>query len=177
MILIISLCKEKLHELEFVKPIEKIVGKNYFVKNYKEVGKADLEKAEKVIIPGTSLKDFEYLDNLDQFSWIKDFSKPVLGICAGSQIIHLIFSGKLVNDVEMGFVNSTFGNFLGIKKGEHKVYALHNKSAYSDEFDVYAESNPLHSYHATKHCKKEIYGVLFHSEVLNPELIENFVNL
>ena len=46
MILIINICKEKLHELEFVKPIESILRKNkinFKTKNYKEIKKKSLK--------------------------------------------------------------------------------------------------------------------------------------
>ena len=68
MILIISICKEKLHELEFVKPIEDILKNNnakFATKHYSKISKADLQRADKIIICGTSLKDNEYLQNLD----------------------------------------------------------------------------------------------------------------
>ena len=97
MILIINICKENLHYYEFVKPIEDILIKNnlkYFVKHYNEMVENDLENVDKVIICGTSLKDNNFLKDIDKFYWIKTIRKPVYGICGGMQIIGLIF--KLV---------------------------------------------------------------------------------
>ena len=71
MILIINICKEKLHYYEFVKPIEDIVKAyelKYFTKHYKEIGKKDLNKCSKIIICGTSLKDNEFSDKKN-FAW------------------------------------------------------------------------------------------------------------
>ena len=65
MILIINVCEEKLHYYEFVKPIEDIVVEDYFVKNYVDISKEDLERADKVIICGTSLKDNCFLKLLE----------------------------------------------------------------------------------------------------------------
>jgi len=67
MILLINICKEKLHELEFVKPIENILNKNkieFQTKHYKKISKDDLN-ADKIVICGTSLKDKEYLEDID----------------------------------------------------------------------------------------------------------------
>ena len=106
MILIISLCKEKLHDLEFVKPIEKVVsslGEKCSVKNYIEVAKTDLEKADKVLLSGTSLMDFDYFNHMDKFSWLKDCEKPVLGICAGMEIIVHEFGCTDLRELFPGF--------------------------------------------------------------------------
>ena len=179
MILIISVCREKLHELEFVKPVEKILCDNFLTKNYKDVTQEDLNSAEKVIICGTSLRDFEYLEHLGNFSWIKDFPKPVLGICAGMQIIGLTFGSEISNGV---YIGTHFGNFSEVfankffDEGEtvQEVYYLHKKIVGLPE--GFEKLNEGLSYPtAFKHGKKEIYGVLFHPEVLNRELIEKFV--
>jgi GMP synthase (glutamine-hydrolysing) len=177
-ILIISLCKENLHYLEFVKPIEDILNQdNFFVKNYQEVEKKDLDKAEKVIICGTSLRDNDYLDNLGFFEWIKEYEKPILGICAGMQVIGMIFNGKIKNKQEIGFYQEYFQkDFLGLK-GKQEVYHLHNK--YLDfsrvsEFEIFAKCNDKKIVQAVKHKHKKIYGVLFHPEVRQKKMILEF---
>ena len=100
MILLIDICKEKLHYYEFVRPIEEILLKNKFkflTKKYKYISDKDVNEAGKIIICGTSLKDNKFLDNLKYFKWIKEAKKPVMGICGGMQIISLIFEGKIKN--------------------------------------------------------------------------------
>jgi anthranilate/para-aminobenzoate synthase component II len=97
MILLISICKEKLHYYEFVKPIEDILKKskiNFFTRSYKNLKKEDLINCEKVIICGTSILDNNFIKELDKFSWVSDFEKPILGICAGFQIIGLLWGGE-----------------------------------------------------------------------------------
>jgi len=185
-ILIINICKEKLHYCEFVKPVEDIVVSlklKYFTKHYKELNKKDLEESDKIIICGTSLKDNEFLENINKFKWLMNFKKPVIGICGGMEIIGAVFGGKLKKKTEeskgflkkkteIGFYKEAFKKkFLGFKEGE--VYHLHN---YYVEFDKRFEilsSNKV--VQAVKHKKKEIYGLLFHPEVRNKEIIKNFV--
>jgi GMP synthase (glutamine-hydrolysing) len=175
MILIISTCKEKLHELEFVKPIERILKKGYFVNHYSELSEKDLNKADKVIIAGTSLKDNGFMNHLDKFKWIKDFDKPLLGICAGMQIIGLLFGSKIKNKQEIGFYKENFTKeFLGLI-GKQEVYHLHNNyTLLPPEFISFTDSEIPQ---AIKHFSKKIYGVLFHPEVRNKEVIEKFCYL
>jgi GMP synthase-like glutamine amidotransferase len=177
MILLINICREKLHYYEFVTPIEDILKKSkidYFVKYYKKLSKEDLRKADKVIICGTSLKDNEFIKDLDCFLWIKDYKKPILGICGGMQLIGLVFGGKLQKKKEIGFYNENFEGFLGLI-GEQEVYHLHNNSAkFGDGFKEHSKSK---TNQAVKHKEKEIYGVLFHPEVRNKSLIIKFCNL
>src|SRR3989338_3023769 len=133
-ILIINICKEKLHYFEFVKPIEDILKNSnqktknikFFTKHYTKLNSLDVDKADRIIICGTSLKDNDFAkdENIATFNWIKPHAKPILGICGG----------------------------------------LH--------FISYTKSKIPQ---AIKHETGEIYGVLFHPEVRNKELILYFV--
>lgn len=184
MILIINICKEKLHYLEFVKPIEDILReKNIEYKTiyYKKITDKELlnKKLKKIIICGTSLKDNEYLENLDSFKWLK-FPKlniPILGICGGMQILSLIFGGVLVENKEIGQIKIQFDKeFLNFKPSLIEVYLLHNYAVINNDFEVFANSHEFKIPQAIKHKTKSLYGVLFHPEVRNKDLIRNFVN-
>lgn len=179
MILIISTCKEKLHELEFVKPIEKILSqekRKYKIKHYSKISKKDLKDSKKIIIAGTSLQDNEYSKNINKFSWIKSFKKPILGICAGMQILGLIFNQKIKQKTEIGFYFENFTKeFLGIKQ-KNQVYHLHNNyTSFKENWEIYSVSNKIPQ--AVKHKQKPFFGVLFHPEVRLKKIIENFANL
>ena len=173
MILIVSVCREKLHYFEFVKPIEDVVKDGFVTKHYSEIGEDDLEKVDKVIICGTSLRDDGFIDDLSKFGWIKDFEKPVFGICAGFQIIGMVYGGRLKKKLEIGFFREKFDKeFLGLS-GEQEVYHLHNNYVeFSNEFDIFSDGEIVQ---AVKYKHKEIYGVLFHPEVRQKEMILEFV--
>lgn len=178
MILIISTCKEKLHENEFVKPVEKILKEEkikFGTVHYLDLKKKDLDLAKKVIICGTSLQDDSFLKNLKKFSWIKTLNKPILGICSGMQIILLEFGGKLNKKTEIGYYFEFFKRpFLSLED-KHEVYHLHNNYvSLPKEFFSYTTSRIPQ---AVMHKEKEIYGVLFHPEVRNRKLIEEFVKI
>jgi len=178
MILIISTCKEKIHELEFVKPIENILKEQdikFFTRYYKDLKKGDFSNAKKIIISGTSLKDNNFIKDVNYFRFIINLNKPILGICAGMQIIALTFSGRIKKKQEIGFYKENFTKeFLGLK-GEQEVYHLHNNYvSLPREFLSFTLGKIPQS---IKHKEKDIYGVLFHPEVKNKKLIENFIKL
>lgn len=179
MIFVVNVCKESLHYFEFVKPIEDVLRDSdldFFTKHYLEMGEKDLAKCDRVIICGTSLKDNEFMKNVEKFLWIKDFEKPVFGICAGMQIIGVLFGGKLREQTEIGFFHEGFEKeFFGLME-EREVYHLHNY--YVDfgklkNFEIFTDGKIPQ---AVKHKDKEIYGVLFHPEVRNKEMIAEFGN-
>lgn len=174
MILLINTCHEKLHFHEFVKPILNIIkDKKVKVVNYKELKPSDLDVG-KIIISGSSLGETNY--NLKHFRWIKEFNKPILGICSGMHIIGRIFNEKLKNIKEVGLVNVKTIKDNNLLKGNFEAYSLHSKSVNAPkDFDTLAKSSKC--IQSFKHKNKEIYGVLFHPEVRNKEIIERFVGL
>jgi len=137
MILVIKVNEFELHDEEFVRPVTDIL-ENYKVVHYEELKKEDLD-VDKIIICGTALKDNKYLNNLDKFSWLKDFKGEVLGICAGMQIIGKIFGRELIKEKKIGVFDNK--------------YYLHSFKIDVDKFTCY----------------------LFHPEVLNKELIMDFI--
>lgn len=163
MILLINICKEKLHFYEFVKSVGDILVRNKimgFIRHYSCLTKKDLEKASKIIICGTSLKDNDFLENIEKFNWIKDYNKPILGICGGAHIIGLILGNKLKGQKEIGLKEINIDReFLGVK-GKKQVYHL-------NQFYVLPETFQ----------KDNIYATLFHPEVRNKKIIVNFARL
>jgi len=185
--LIINICNERLHYFEFVKPIEDILKNNeidFQTIFYKKITDKDLfrKKVSSIIICGTSLKDNEFLENLENFRWLKHpevQKKHILGICGGMQVISLLFNEELQKNKEIGEVEASFiDNFLGME-GKKKIYALHNNSVKINKelsnFNVLSESK--NCVQGIKHKTKEIYGVLFHPEVRNKNMIVEFCRL
>lgn len=163
MILLINICKEKLHFYEFVKPVGEILRKNKikgFIRHYTCLTKKDLQKASKIIICGTSLKDNDFLEDVKKFEWVKYYEKPILGICGGAHVIGLVLGYELKKKKEIGLKEISFEKeFLGVE-GIKQVYYLHN---------FYVLPEIFH--------EKNFYGTLFHPEVRNREIILNFARL
>jgi len=177
-VLIINVCKEKLSYFEFVKPIENIVKKSGLrckVKNYLELKEKDLKEVDKIIICGTALKDFDYLNHIKKFEWIKEINKPIFGICAGMQIISKIFALSLVKKTLIGKYKVKVIKKKKLINKNFYAYFLNSMAIKTNKnFDILAKINRVPC--LIKHKNKEIYACLFHPEVYNDEIILNFLN-
>jgi GMP synthase (glutamine-hydrolysing) len=178
MILVVDLNfkKDSLGFYEFVSPIVAIVEEldECVVRHYLEVTQEDLRQCSRIILSGTALKDNVTLEQPDKFEWIKNCGKPILGICAGMQIIGVVFGARLEKCWEIGMVQVTTLMANPLFSSSFKAYALHNYSIQpSPEFDALADSAACAQ--AIKHKQKDIYGVLFHPEVRNKEIIQRFI--
>jgi GMP synthase (glutamine-hydrolysing) len=178
MILLIQICNKKFHYFEFIKPIEDVLKRNKieFVSiHYKKLTEKLIKKTEKIIISGTSLKDNEFFKDINEFKWIKELNKSILGICGGMHILGLIFDGELKKQQEIGLTEVYIKNEFLRYCENIEVYELHNYYVVSNEFKIYAVSKNCPQ--AVKHKKNPFYGVLFHPEVRNKDLLLNFVYL
>jgi len=167
MILIISTCADKLSEQEFVWPIARIVKNGYVVRHFTEGKKIkNIDKYDKIIICGTALKDNDYQKDLTHFDWLET-NAPVLGICSGMQILGMYFGGKLVKQkrIGMGKIKTIVDNPLF--KGEFDAYELHGFTVDGD-FEYLAEDKKAFR-------KDNKYGIIFHPEVRNEQIIRNFI--
>ncbi len=159
---------------EFVEPIVSLAG-NCEVRHYLNLPQ-DFSKYEKVILCGAPLKDVAYLDHLEKFQWLKTFKGKVLGICAGAQVIALVFGSSVKKCTEIGMTEIETLKENSLFSSKFEAYELHNLSFEpSENFEVLAKSEKCAQ--AIKHKKKEIYGVLFHPEVRNKEVIRKFLEL
>jgi len=175
MILIVNMNNNPLALYEFVLPIASIVKRHgkYDIKHYSEIQPEKLGMYSGIILSGTTLKEDKYLGDIKKFEWIKEFDKPVLGICAGMQVISLVFGSKLSKCKEIGMVDIRTVKDNPLFSSSFESYALHNYAIDpSDKLDVLAKS--ANCVEAVKVKDKNAYGVLFHPEVRNKEIIERF---
>lgn len=168
--------KDSIFKDEFCMPIANIIKElantNYEIKHFSE--KINYKKYDKIIIAGSSLKDFEYLNHLNKFEFIKTTNTPTLGICAGMQIIAKIYGANLKKCKEIEITKTITTKQNKLFKGEFDTYSIHNYSiSLPKEFEIIAKSKK--GIHAIMHNEKEIYGILFHPEIKNKEIIINFI--
>jgi GMP synthase-like glutamine amidotransferase len=178
MMLIIDVCADRLSYFEFVKPVEDVLKKAntaFVTKHYTNIRQSDRGKAEKIIVCGTALKDFKYLADVEMFGWIEESFTPMLGICAGMQILALVFGGKLIEDTRIGRYGVTVLRENSLtSKNRFSSYFLNSKAVeLNDDFETIAQSGTLKC--LIKHRQQAFYGCLFHPEALNPEIITNFL--
>jgi GMP synthase (glutamine-hydrolysing) len=92
------------------------------------------------------------------------------------QTIGLVLGSSLRRCVEIGMKRIETVKANALFSGSFDAYELHSLALRpSAEFDVLARSERC--VQAVKHRKRGIYGVLFHPEVRNREIIERFVAL
>ena len=174
-ILLISTCREKLSECEFVYPIAEILKSfEYDIVNYKDLGNSLALNYDKIIICGTSLQDNDYLNYLDNFKKLKDLNKPILGICSGFQIVCSMFNEKIIEQEEIGMMSVSTTQSNPLVSGDFQAYNMHNFSvADLTSFNVLAKSDK--TVQLVSHKKQNIFGVSFHPEVRNEQIITNFL--
>ncbi|MGD0643674.1 MAG: gamma-glutamyl-gamma-aminobutyrate hydrolase family protein [Candidatus Bathyarchaeia archaeon] len=178
MILIIDMNwkKDSLGFYEFVLPIVTIAEtlEECRVTHYLEVKYEDTSLCDKIILSGTALKDTATLSQTEKFMWLKETQKPVLGICAGMETIGIVFGMNLTQCLEIGMTHMTPLKENLFFSEAFKAYSLHSFCVKpSMDFEVWARSAECAQ--IIKHKIKPIYGVLFHPEVRNPELIKRFI--
>jgi GMP synthase (glutamine-hydrolysing) len=178
MILIVSTCKEKLNEYEFVTPITQIAKKLEKVRvvKFNELDKTKgLVGVNRIIITGTALKDFEYLKYVKNFSLLLHMKKPILGICAGAQIVGKFFGCRLLRRFLIGRYHvKVISKTPLCKHKEFFAYFLFSRYvALNEEFEPLALREK--SIVFFKHKRLPIYATLFHPEVYNPYIIKNFL--
>ena len=170
--------KNSLGFYEFVLPITAVAEKldECLVKHYLEVTDEDINRCDRIILSGTPLKDTATLSQPEKFAWLKETEKPVLGICAGMETIGLVFGMLMIRCLEIGMTQITTLKQNPLFCGDFKAYSLHSYCVEpSSDFDVWAKSAKCSQ--IIKHKIKPIYGVLFHPEVRNSELIKQFIIL
>ncbi len=170
--------KDSLAQNEFVQsvvsavePVEKCT-----IKHYLEIEPSELESYSKVVLSGNTLKDHEAQKHIDKFEWIKTFERPILGVCAGMQIINLAYGEPLNPCLQIGMTEIRTVKENPLFEGNFSAYTLHNYSvSQSQTFEVLAQSGKC--IQAIKHKQKNVYGVLFHPEVRNLEILKRFLAL
>jgi GMP synthase (glutamine-hydrolysing) len=97
------------------------------------------------------------------------------------QAISLIFGETLVKNKEIGMVDVKTKIENPLFMGDFKAYCIHTKTVKGSNkktlrsFEILAGSKDC--IEAIKHKEKPVYGVLFHPEVRNPEIIVSFLKI
>lgn len=184
-ILLVDSCYEadSLSRYEFVHPVQRALersGSSCRICHYTRVDEEHLKGCNKVVLCGTALKDNEYLDHLDRYRWLEDGTRPVLGICAGMQVIAAVFGGEIISRSEPAIGLERIevirpSPLLGPCR-QIEVYHLHIRDAsLPDAFLSLAGGDEAPE--AFSHTSQPIWGLMFHPEVRNRWILESFANL
>jgi GMP synthase (glutamine-hydrolysing) len=174
--IVVDLCDRDLSWSEYVRPIAVIAGEAATVMRYSDVTEEDVEAEDAVVICGTALLDDVYLDHLDAFDWLRHTSTPVLGVCAGMQVIALLHGARLVPGKEIGMTPIEPVDDNPLVPAPEQVYCLHRHDLGGlDEFRVLARSECC--VQAIAHRTRPLHGVAFHPEVRRENVVSRFLSL
>ncbi len=165
--------KDSLGYDEFVRPIVSSTGESE-VRHYLEIG--DVSSFDRIVLSGTPLKDNEYIEHLDAFKWLKKCERPVLGICAGMQALAAVHGAKLEKCPEIGMEKIRTLEENPLFAGEFEAYELHNYAVKSSKKFI-ALARSKNCIQAIKHAKLPQFGILFHPEIRNREMLERFAQI
>ena len=183
MILLVDLCYREgsLGFDEYVMPVERIVersGFNASSVHFRSVSPADFQDAEAVILCGTPLADNAFLENVGAFSWLEKTKIPVLGVCAGMEMLCKTFGGVLGHCTEIGMtgIRVTGTDPFFSESLSFSAYELHTIACIDPgPFKVLAVSDRC--IQVIRHPVRPVYGVMFHPEVRNEWAVERFLSL
>jgi len=170
---------------EFVEPLEKIVreaGAASVVSEYEETSFTGMSSYDGIIMSGSPRGDDIVDHHLPHFQWIKTCDIPIFGICAGHHITGKLYGAQLLRSVE----KEVGDNFLYIRQkdpifngcpGKFLVRQNHHDSiTLPKDFILLAHSQGCRV-SMMKHPAKPLYTTQFHPEILNKNLVLNFIDI
>jgi GMP synthase (glutamine-hydrolysing) len=128
-----------------------------------------------VILTGTALMDCEYL-RIGLPGWLFSWGGPVLGICAGMQLLVISADGELVPEERIGMaeISSNTDDPLFSGKERFNAWEMHRSGVIvSGGMRILATS--ASGVQAIRYLDRPWYGVMFHPEVRNEWVILNFL--
>jgi GMP synthase (glutamine-hydrolysing) len=171
---------------EFVEPLRQIAeaaGKhNDTIIEYAETLTTDLTRFNGMIISGSPRGNDIVDHHLPYFQWITDCSVPVFGICAGHHVIGKLYGARLLRSVEKEvgefdvFIDVRDQVFEGLPDRFPARQNHHDSITLPQGFTLLAHTQQCRVA-MMKHGTHPIYSSQFHPEILNRQLLFNFLAL
>ena len=149
---------------------------------YADCLKTALSDFDGIIMSGSPQGDDIVEHHAPYFRWIKNYEKPVLGICAGHHITGYLYGAELLysqepesGDFEIELLKND--PLLEDLPQKFTVKQMHNDSiTLPDDFLLLATSGTCKN-QLMRHKTKPLYTCQFHPEFYNHKLIHNFLNI
>nr|WP_321358123.1 hypothetical protein [uncultured Draconibacterium sp.] len=170
---------------EFAEPIMKIIseaGSSPTFIDYADCTKINLNAFDGIILTGSPQGDDIVEHHAPYFAWIKEFEKPMFGICAGHHVTGHLYGSELLrsqepesgdSEVEIVKTDPLFNEL----PQKFIVRQMHNDSvSLPNDFELLVTSTTCKN-QLMKHKSKPLYTSQFHPEFYNHQLIRNFISL
>gem|GEM_PF-367971 len=171
---------------EFTDPVVTILdeaGVNARVVEYMEIPGIGGPDFSGIIVSGSPCGDDIVDHHQPWFRWVKSCDIPVLGFCAGHHVIGTMYGAELLRsvEVEIGDFYITLDRpddplFSGCDRRVSVRQAHRDSITLPPGFILLAHSD-ICRVEAMKHPTKPIYTTQFHPEILNKNMILNFVKM
>jgi len=178
---VLDLCQEprSLSRYEFVDPIVRALkeaGAHVSTAHYTEGPPP--RAARGAVLCGTALQDNGYAGDECAFSWIRDWQYPLLGICAGMQVLAREAGATLFAHTEIAFrdLRITAASPLLGSPRTIPCYHLHTQAVGLPPGWACLAGTPAYP-EAVWQPATDRYGILFHPEVRNTWILSSFARL
>jgi len=167
---------------ESIKGILKGPGRSVETVGYRDCFATRFELYDGVLISGSPQGDDIIEHHQPYFQWIRNCSKPVLGICAGHHVTGYLYGARHLRseEPESGTVTVEILKddpiFKGIPK-RFQVQQMHNDSITLPPRFIHLAKSAGCFNQAMRHADKPLYTLQFHPEYLNAEILLNFADL
>jgi len=177
-VLVVSTCTESLSEAEFLAPLVRIVreaGKTIETRHLNNPGDVPVGVSH-ILLGGTTLQDDKYLKENIGIKSLLEANVPLLAVCSGMQLLAAVCGGEIITQREIDMVQIMTITENPLFSGNFEAFALHRHAVEpGPQFEVLAESKGC--VQAIRHRDLPHYGVLFHPEVRNEQVVRNFLAL
>jgi|TARA_Y100000310_G_scaffold24467_1_gene23521 GMP synthase (glutamine-hydrolysing) len=177
-VLLVSTCVEPLSEAEFVAPLERIVRETGATVESVRLGMLDgvPEAVSHILLAGTALQDDQYLKEIGAVKRLLEAGLPLLAVCSGMQLLAAACGGKIIAQREIGMVAVETLAENPLCASRFEAFALHRHAVEPGaRLEVLARSEECAQ--VVRHRELPAWGVLFHPEVRNEQLVRSFLAL
>ncbi|MBN1924336.1 MAG: hypothetical protein JW798_00745 [Prolixibacteraceae bacterium] len=173
------------HIREFVDPLVNIAlksGADPFIEEFSNLPEVNLESFDGLIISGSPCGDDIVEHHLPYFQWLKEYRKPLLGICAGHHITGVLFGSELYRskEVEIGEILveilKPYPLFRNMPEKFTARTMHHDSISLPLGFELIAFSSTCRN-QVMKRTGHDFYTLQFHPELMNQQIIMNFVKI
>lgn len=171
--------------IQFIEPLQNILeeaGVTAGTIEYQDSINTDMSLYNGIIMSGSPGGNDIVAHHLPYFQWIKTCRIPIFGICAGHHITGKLYGAELLRGVEKEvgdnylFINHQDLIFNGCPERFLVRQNHHDSITLPGEFILLAHSEGCRV-SMMKHHLKPIYTTQFHPEILNKNLLLNFIDI